>query len=151
AWHPTLIDFGASRAVLSQRTVTNIYTHGYGAPEQMNSGKQGPWTDIYGLAATVFAAIIGRPPPNVIDRLADGADTYRPLADMDLPDFPPEFLRAIDAGLVLRASERPQSIGAWRQRLLARPAEVDDRTIINRRSSKRLDDPPSAQPRVSTS
>ena len=146
AWNPTLIDFGASRAFVAQlsqrtqRTMTSIYTPGYGALEQMNSGRQGAWTDIYGLAATVYAAIVGSPPPDVLTRLdLEKGDPYQPLADMDLPDFPPAFLQAVDAGLILRASDRPQTISAWRQQILARPEDPDDRTIISRKSSRRVD------------
>jgi hypothetical protein len=58
---PTLIDFGASRAAMAGRstTLTAIFTPGYAAAEQFVSSKQGPWTDIYGLAATIYHAITG--------------------------------------------------------------------------------------------
>ncbi|NDH64218.1 MAG: serine/threonine protein kinase, partial [Alphaproteobacteria bacterium] len=64
--HPTLIDFGASRAAMAGRTVamTAIFTPGYAATEQMTSAKQGPWTDIYGLSATLYHAITGKAPPS---------------------------------------------------------------------------------------
>ena len=77
---PTLIDFGASRAAMADRTVamTAIFTPGYAAPEQFSAAKQGPWTDIYGLAATLYHAITGKAPPNAFDRLMD--DAYEPLA-----------------------------------------------------------------------
>src|SRR6185295_11238198 len=63
--NPTLIDFGASRAAMAGRTtaMTAIFTPGYAAAEQMTSAKQGPWTDIYGLSATLYHAITGHPPP----------------------------------------------------------------------------------------
>ncbi|HZB54728.1 MAG TPA: serine/threonine-protein kinase, partial [Reyranella sp.] len=56
---PTLIDFGAARAAMADRTrtMTAIFTPGYAAPEQFTSAKQGPWTDIYGLSATLHYAI----------------------------------------------------------------------------------------------
>ena len=59
---PTLIDFGASRAAMAGRTtaMTAIFTPGYAAVEQMTSAKQGPFTDIYGLSATLYHAITGR-------------------------------------------------------------------------------------------
>ena len=58
---PTLIDFGAARAAMADRTrtMTAIFTPGYAAPEQFTSAKQGPWTDIYGLSATLHYAITG--------------------------------------------------------------------------------------------
>src|SRR5438046_8162971 len=63
--NPTLIDFGASRAAMAGRTagMTAIFTPGYAAAEQMTSAKQGPWTDIYGVSATLYHAITGAAPP----------------------------------------------------------------------------------------
>jgi serine/threonine protein kinase len=66
AGRPTLIDFGASRAAMAGRTaaMTAVFTPGYAAAEQFTSAKQGPWTDIYGLSATLYCAITGQPPPS---------------------------------------------------------------------------------------
>jgi peptidoglycan hydrolase-like protein with peptidoglycan-binding domain len=114
AGNPTLIDFGASRAAMAGRTtaLTAIFTPGYAAAEQMTSAKQGPWTDIYGLSATLYHAITGKTPPGAFDRMLD--DGYEPLGGKSLPGFSPGLLVGIDAGLALRASDRPQSIAGWR-------------------------------------
>ena len=116
---PTLIDFGAARAALAGTSVamTAVFTPGYAAAEQMTSAKQGPWTDIYGLAATLHHAIIGYAPPSAFDRVLD--DTYVPLTRISPAGFAAGLLAAIDAGLAVRASDRPQSIAAWRPMLLA--------------------------------
>ncbi len=112
--NPTLIDFGASRAAMAGRTtaLTAVFTPGYAAAEQMTSAKQGPWTDIYGLSATLYHAITGKTPPGAFDRMLD--DAYEPLGQMTLPGFPPGLLVGLDAGLALRAGDRPQSIAGWR-------------------------------------
>ena len=83
AGNPTLIDFGASRAAMAGRStaLTAIFTPGYAAAEQMTSAKQGPWTDIYGLSATLYHAITGHTPPSAFDRMLD--DGYQPLAQLD--------------------------------------------------------------------
>ena len=114
AGNPTLIDFGASRAAIAGRSValTAIFTPGYAAAEQMTSAKQGPWTDIYGLSATLYHAIAGRVPASAFDRMLD--DHYEPLGRMALPGFGRGVLTGLDAGLAVRAGERPQSIAAWR-------------------------------------
>ncbi|MBS0522554.1 MAG: protein kinase [Proteobacteria bacterium] len=120
AGRPTLIDFGASRAAVAGRStaMTAIFTPGYAAAEQMTSAKQGPWTDIYGLAATLYHAITGAAPSNAIDRLL--VDELEPLAKLALPGFDRALLAGIDAGLAVRAEHRPQSIADWR-RLLQGP------------------------------
>ena len=121
----TLIDFGASRVAVAGRSqnMTAVFTPGYGAVEQFTAATQGPWTDIYGLAATLHFAITGEPPPNAIDRILD--DTLAPLAAGKWL-FPPALLAGIDAGLAVRADRRPRSIAEWRALLLptasARPA-----------------------------
>src|SRR5262249_7815853 len=114
---PTLIDFGASRAAMVGRTtaLTAIFTPGYAAAEQMTSAKQGPWTDIYGLSATLYHAITGKVPPTAFDRMLD--DAYEPLGKKELPDFARGLLAGLDAGLAVRATDRPQSIAGWRSSL----------------------------------
>ena len=72
------------------KTMTAIFTPGYAAPEQFTSAKQGPWTDIYGLAATLYYAITGKAPPSAFDRLME--DTYEPLASRQPPGFAPGLL-----------------------------------------------------------
>jgi Serine/threonine protein kinase len=86
---PTLIDFGASRAAMAGRstTLTAIFTPGYAAAEQFVSSKQGPWTDIYGLAATLYHAITGRIPPSAIERIMQ--DAYQPLSDLRPSGYAP--------------------------------------------------------------
>ena len=114
AGNPTLIDFGASRAAMVGRTaaMTAIFTPGYAAAEQMTSAKQGPWTDIYGLAATIYHAIAGKAPPNAFDRMLD--DGYEPLGKLAPAGFSPGVLAGVDAGLTVAARDRPQSIAGWR-------------------------------------
>ena len=114
AGNPTLIDFGASRAAMVGRTaaMTAIFTPGYAAAEQMTSAKQGPWSDIYGLAATIYHAIMGKAPPNAFDRMLD--DSYEPLAKFAPVGFSPGLLAGVDAGLAVAARDRPQSIAGWR-------------------------------------
>ena len=122
--NPTLIDFGASRAVLAGSSIamTAIFTPGYAAPEQFTSAKQGPWTDIYGVAATLYHAITGHPPPSAFERMLD--DRYEPLTRLLPAGFPPGMLVGIDAGLAVRTNDRPQSIAGWRV-VISQAADVN--------------------------
>jgi peptidoglycan hydrolase-like protein with peptidoglycan-binding domain len=111
---PTLIDFGASRAAMAGRTaaMTAVFTPGYAAAEQMTAAKQGPWTDIYSLSATLYHAIVGSAPPSAFDRMID--DECTPLLGLAPVGFSPGLLAGLDAGLGVRATDRPQSIADWR-------------------------------------
>ncbi|HYC64140.1 MAG TPA: protein kinase, partial [Reyranellaceae bacterium] len=118
---PTLIDFGASRAAVAGRTtaMTAIFTPGYAAPEQMSTAKQGPWTDIYGLAATLYHALTGKPPPSAFDRALD--DEYESALHFRDTGWPETILRGIDIGLKVRSADRPQTIAEWRAILKGAP------------------------------
>ena len=132
AGNPTLIDFGASRAAMVGRTVamTAIFTPGYAAAEQFTSAKQGPWTDIYGVSATLYHAITGGSPPSAFERMLD--DAYEPIAKQAPAGFAPGLLAGIDAGLAVRATDRPQSIAGWRQILSLTTAPENALTVAAR-------------------
>ena len=112
---PTLIDFGASRAAVAGRSqaMTAIFTPGFAAPEQSSAGKQGPWTDIYGLAATLYSCVAGKPPASAIERLLD-SDAAFELETAGI-DYSSNLLAAIEAGMMLQANARPQTIADWRK------------------------------------
>ena len=107
--------------------LTAIFTPGYAAAEQMTSAKQGPWTDIYGLSATLYHAITGHTPPSAFDRMLD--DGYQPLGKMALPGFARGLLAGLDAGLEVRATDRPQTIAGWRPILGQAAALAGDATM----------------------
>jgi serine/threonine protein kinase len=141
-FNPTLIDFGAARAAMAGETatMTAVFTPGYAAAEQMSTTGQGPWTDIYGLSATLYHAIAGKAPPSSIDRALE--DHCEPIARLAGPDFPPGLLAGIDAGLAVRASERPQSIAEWRAVFAS--ADPDATVVMRPRSPSRS--PPASTP-----
>jgi serine/threonine protein kinase len=141
---PTLIDFGAARAAMAGRStvMTAIFTPGYAAIEQFTSGDQGPWTDIYGLSATLYHAITGAAPSSAVDRLLE--DAYRPLSTMASIGLSASLAAGIDAGLAVRAADRPQTIAAWRSGLALAAVPSADSTII--RPKPRLDATPGPPP-----
>ncbi len=116
---PVLIDFGAARQAIGEksRSVTSVFTPGYAPFEQyMSNGKQGPWTDIYALAATLYHGITGKPPPQATDRIRD--DDMEPAMRVGAARYSPEFLAAIDAGLATHETARPQTVAQWRAMLI---------------------------------
>ena len=131
---PTLIDFGASRASMADRTaaLTAIFTPRYAAAEQLTSDKQGPWTDIYGVSATLYHAITGKAPPSSLERALN--DTYQPLTSLEPEGYSPSVLEGIDTGLAVRAKDRPQSIADWRGILFPEEQPEGDETVFERPS-----------------
>ncbi|HKU96913.1 MAG TPA: protein kinase [Vineibacter sp.] len=122
---PVLIDFGAARQALLRggATLTSIVTPRYAPLEQYQAdAEQGPWTDIYALAAVARHAITGEAPPEAPGRVRK--DPCQPLADADLPVYSEAFLDAIDHGLAVHPEDRPQTIAAWRQSMGTPPAEA---------------------------
>jgi hypothetical protein len=114
---PVLLDFGAARRVLGDRsqTLTAILKPAYAPIEQyadVSAARQGPWTDLYALGATLHYVLVGVPPSPATARTLH--DDLVPLAQRALPGCSPGFLRAIDWMLATRPADRPQSVAALR-------------------------------------
>jgi serine/threonine protein kinase len=111
---PCLIDFGAAREAVANRSqaMSAVVKPGYSPPEQYaRSGKaQGPWSDIYALAATLYRAVTGKPPAEATERQL--LDELKPVSETldGEHGYRATFLAAIDAGLQLNTDERPQSV-----------------------------------------
>ena len=109
-----LIDFGSARSFQADRTQqhTRILTFGYAAPEQFSSeARFGPYTDIFGLGATLYHALTGAPPPQAMERLQSGRAPTWPSGDPD------PLHAALQQALELRAEDRPPTVAAFRDLL----------------------------------
>lgn len=111
---PVLIDFGAARQALEakSRSLTSVVTEGYAPIEQYaSSGNQGPWTDMYALAAVAYKCFTGRTPVAATMRLRN--DPLEPLEKVAAARASESFLRAIDWALAPDERDRPQTIDQW--------------------------------------
>ncbi|MDX1540397.1 MAG: serine/threonine-protein kinase, partial [Geminicoccaceae bacterium] len=107
AGQPVLIDFGAALAADQPAPADGAseLSDGYAAPEQYLDGEaEGPWIDLYALAALGYRALGGEVPPAATDRLDHGAEL-----DLTRLDGPPTLLQALERGLALDPRERPQT------------------------------------------
>jgi serine/threonine protein kinase len=110
---PVLLDFGAAREALGGRALTSILTPGFAPLEQYSAGgEQGPWSDIYGLAAVLFCAMTAENPPDALARLQ--RDPVPAALDRVTKRYPPALIEAVRWGLALDQKARPRSIGQWR-------------------------------------
>jgi len=141
---PLLIDFGAARqALLADQKYVPMYTPGFAAPEQYNQrDRLGPWTDIYGIGASMYACIARRPPPPANDRLVE--DKFVPAKKEFAGVYSPDFLALIDSLLNLAYTDRPQSVFSVQKRLIelvpihAKPIKPTLMGMIKNRLSKAL-------------
>ena len=120
---PVLLDFGAARRVLSDKSqaLTAILKPAYAPIEQYGEAgavKQGPWTDLYALGATLHYLLLGRPPPPATARAVH--DDASSLTPESLPGCSETFLNTIDWMLCPRPTDRPQSVAELRDVLEGR-------------------------------
>lgn len=102
-----LIDFGATRQEFTknQYTGTILCKQGYSAIEQYSTGRnQGPWTDIYGLCASIYFMLTGVVPDSAPDRIQN--DCVRSLVQMDEIAMPKVQKEAIMKGLAVEVEHR---------------------------------------------
>src|SRR5690606_273106 len=93
-----------------------MYTPGFAAPElYVKNGSLGPWTDIYGIGASMFACMVGAPPQSAEQRrLNDKMEShFSRLQEI----YSPELIKVIQWSLMLDPLQRPQSVFALQKAL----------------------------------
>jgi serine/threonine protein kinase len=136
---PVLIDFGSARFDTAEATSTKVtfHTPPYAAIEQyVKTYPQGPWTDIYALGVVMYECVTGEKPPEVLERLHAGLG--KPLAEGKWPGYSKRFLASVDAAMIVKPDERPQSIGDWLPMFGREAAEESDSDEATRFYSKQL-------------
>ena len=116
-----LSDFGLASIVSAhgeQTASREALTPAYSSPEMFRGEEPTVLTDVYSLAATLYALLAGRPPRFAADGRRPGLATIMSLHDRpveDVPGTPPELMALLRAGLSPDPRARPQSAsaGSW--------------------------------------
>lgn len=100
-----LMDFGAARTYDTEiRSMSVMLKPGYAPEEQYRrGGEQGPWTDVYGICATLYRCITGKAPLDAVDRLAE--DTLKKPSELGAR-ISPRLEGVLMYGLALRKKDR---------------------------------------------
>ncbi|MEM9754721.1 MAG: serine/threonine-protein kinase [Pseudomonadota bacterium] len=129
---PILLDFGAAKIAEDMEgrvaSTLRIVSDGYSPTELYVAGMElGPATDLYGLAASLYHAITGKPPAPAEQRsqaIVHGeADPYVPLGER-FPDHDAALCSLIDRTMRIRLKERPKDAKTWLSELTAHKTEI---------------------------
>ncbi len=130
---PIVLDFGAARQAAGERvqhSMSVVLTDGYAPLEQyQRRAAQGPWTDVYGVAATLYRMLAGVAPPNALDRLSDD-----PLEKTGWDGIPHSLRPALRRALALKPEDRFQTAGEFATALSDYRAFVPEPVVIEESS-----------------
>lgn len=127
--NPLLLDFGAARLSMldATNTLTVMLSRGFAPFEQYHQkGLQGPWTDIYACAATLYYMVTGEIPADAIERRHQ--DSLIPPIRLNA-SLRESFNLSIIKGLAVNKDDRPQNVAQFKQSLLS--TSQLDTTVIN--------------------
>ncbi len=122
-----LLDFGAARYATTKhsKSLSVIIKQGYAPEEQYSShGEQGPWSDVYALAATFYKMLTGITPEDAMERGSE--DKVKRPSKLKV-DIPKATETALMNAMNVKAQDRTQSMREFMEELTE--GEVEERTV----------------------
>lgn len=142
---PLVLSYKTTLLLLAQRAqlLQAFQQPGYAPPEQYTPrGKHGPWSDVYGCAATLYAMLTGDVLPDIPTRLRRDAVPALIEQSEDIPEtLRPVLLQALD----MKMLSRPQTVEEF-QELLADAFSGRMQSVSPVKSPATEANPPVAQP-----
>ena len=102
-----LIDFGAAKQVVGEQSqsLSVILKQGFAPVEQYKKdGKQGMWTDIYAVGATIYYALTGKIPDDAMSRLENPDIVFAPSLNIS-----PQVTQVINKCMKIKIHDRYQN------------------------------------------
>lgn len=115
-----VLDFGAARSALGMqnKSLSVVLKPGYAPPEQYQTrGNQGPWTDVYSIAATMYRCVTGVVPLESLERLEEDGLLPPSAYGVEVPEL---FDTALMKSLSVKIKDRFQSVQDFQSALLGR-------------------------------
>ena len=139
-----LMDFGSARSMENGKSMTVLMKHGFSPIEQYRSRGQGPYTDVYALAATIYYCVTGVIPPAAVERLdEDGLQSPVALGAALTVNQETALLWALS----IQPNARPQSMEEFASRLYKEgPSRPQAPIQTGAGAFSTAEQPPQAQP-----
>lgn len=123
-----LIDFGSARVnVKGKSRIIDFAKRGFAPPEEYYEElRQGPWTDVYSLAATIYRCITGEEPVNSRERLTRGK--YLPSPSECGVKIPEDIEEILLSAMEPRPERRLQDMESFRSGMYSKsePVKADN-------------------------
>lgn len=109
---PVIIDFGSACSFKKKQKKKIFYTPGYSPLEfYSEKSKQGKYSDIYSLAATLYFYLCGKPPEKVTDRVIEDKIESIGKYNKDISNF---FSKVLMRNLSVDHKKRFSSLGIFK-------------------------------------
>lgn len=126
-----LVDFGSAKAESRafNQSITVTFKRGYTPEEQyLRRGKQGAWSDVYSLCATMYYMLTATEPNEAIERMLQ--DILPSLVKMPEINLEPEQKEAVMNGITVDPEKRIQSMAQLYDALYPNQEVAENRTNL---------------------